>query len=177
MERNGLHRSSIHSILEGGVSYFNQIHYNTLDEKGRIVIPAVFRHDATPEILAGDFRITPDPNGYLTVRPESEWLTYLEYIQGLNWIIGKKRRFLRGLHALSQKTSLDRQNRLVLSPQMRKALGLEDNHGSVEMAIIGAGTYFELYLSETFEGEESLLDQVSALRDEVEGIDGEGFSG
>ncbi|HEB83517.1 MAG TPA: hypothetical protein ENI92_00805 [Bacteroidetes bacterium] len=159
------------------MSYFHQIHFNTLDEKGRIVIPAAFRRDAPPEILASDFWISPDREGFLTVRPDPVWKRYVAFVESLSLDVRTKRSYLRGLHATVQRTSIDRQNRLVLAPQMRKVLTGERNNDKEEVVIVGSGTYFELWPRDRFEGEDTILDTLSKLRDQVEGIVGEGFSG
>jgi len=155
---------------EGVLSYFHQIHYVTMDDKGRIFMPAAFRHDAPPEILAGNFHMSPEKGGYLTARPKVEWEAYLKFIKRTKISAAKKNKYLKYLNALSQKTNLDRQNRLVLTPQLRKAMGLEADHGKVNLALLGAGEYFEIYIAENFVGEDAMLEEASLLREEIESV-------
>ena len=149
---------------------FYQIHDNALDERGRIFMPATFRRDVAPEILAGDFHITPEKDGHLIVRPRFEWEAFIARIKRAQVESRVKTDYLKALNALSQKTQLDRQNRLVLSAQMRKALGVRPDEGRVELAIVGAGDYFEIWRAENFEGEDALLEKASDLRDRIESV-------
>lgn len=150
------------------MSYFHQIHHATLNEKGRFVIPAAFRHDTPPNILRGDLRISPMPEGNLIVRPEHVWKTYVESIKHARVAIHVKQRYIRALHATVQRAQLDSQNRLFLAPQMRHALGLQSDHGRVNIVIVGAGNSFEIWESSKYEGDEKLLAEMSKLREEIE---------
>lgn len=145
-----------------------------MDDKGRIFMPAAFRRDAPPEILASEFHVSPEKEaergGFLIARPHEEWKSHLESIQRAPVPRRTIREYLKIQNALSQKTTLDRQNRLVLSPQMRTALNLEAEHGKVELVLVGAGTYFEIWLADRFEGEEALLDKAMELRDQLDSV-------
>jgi len=154
---------------------FYQIHNNAMDERGRIFMPAAFRHDVPPEVIRGDFHITPEQDGHLVVRPHQEWEAYIGRIKRARVESRIKTDYLKALNALSQKTQLDRQNRLVLSPQMRKALGVKSDEGRVELAIVGAGDYFEIWRADGFEGEQVLLERASQLRDQIESVVDESY--
>ena len=149
---------------------FYQIHDNAMDDRGRIFMPATFRRDVPADILCGDFHITPEKDGHLVVRPKFEWEANIARIKRAQVESRVKKEYLKALNALSQKTQLDRQNRLVLSPQMRKALGVQPDEGRIELAIVGAGDYFEIWRAENFEGDESLLEKASELRDRIESV-------
>jgi transcriptional regulator MraZ len=152
------------------LSNFTQTHHLALDSKGRLVIPATFRKEAAPEILLGDFYISPEKDGYLTVRPDPEWSDFISFVKRSKVTTAKKKSYLKYLNALSQKTKIDGQNRLVLSPQMRKALGIKKDEGRVELIVVGAGDYFEILKLEDFEGEDAMLEAASDLRDEMESL-------
>lgn len=152
------------------MSIFHQIHYNAMDEKGRVVIPATFRRDAPPEILAGEFHITPEKDGHLIVRPKPEWERFLNRIRRASVKSSVKAEYIKIMNALSQKTSLDRQNRLVMSPQLRRKMDIAPEDGRVELAIVGAGDYFEIWRSDRFEGEDAMLDKAALLLDEIDSV-------
>ncbi len=159
------------------MSYFYETHTNTLDEKGRLVIPAAFRRDAPAEVLDADMMVTPHKEGYLEVRPEEEWQKYIEFVKSQPVSAKLKREYLRVLHSTSQRVRVDKKNRLMLSPWSRKHLLGGDENGKAEVILLGAGTYFEIRTADTFEGEDAMVAKVTDLRDEVEDAIGEGFYG
>ena len=65
---------------------FIGIHHLVLDEKNRLIFPAVFRKDNPPEVLDGKFIATPHESGYLIFRPEIVVEEYLALIQSLSLI-------------------------------------------------------------------------------------------
>lgn len=167
---------SIPNTTERGtrVSYFHQIHTVTMDDRGRLFMPSAFRHDAPPEVLAGDFHISPekdqDRGGYLVVRPHGEWQGHLKAIEASPLPRKAIKEYLKIQNALSQKTTLDRQNRLVLSPQMRDMLGLDADSGKVDVVLVGGGRFFEIWLAERFEGVDTMVDRSAELRELFESI-------
>ena len=58
-------------------------HSAVLDEKSRMVMPAGFRKDNQPEVLNGDFYITPHREGFLVVRPAVIWNKYKHSIMAI----------------------------------------------------------------------------------------------
>ncbi len=159
------------------MSYFYETHQNTLDDKGRLVIPAAFRRDAPPEILAADMMVTPHKEGYLEVRPDEEWQKYIEFVKQQPVSAKVKREYLRALYSTSQRVRIDRQNRLMLSPRLRKVVTGTEDPGKAEVILLGAGTYFEIRPTDSFEGEDAMIEKVTDLRDQVEEAIGEGFFG
>ena len=148
------------------MGYFYQHHHNTLDEKGRIFMPAAFRRDAPPDVLAGEFLVTPEPDGHLIVRPKAVWDAFIEEIRtqpGLSR--GERNELLTVMYSLAQAASIDRQNRLVLSPQTRKALGIAPDEGKVDLILVGAGSQFEIWRADRWVGEEVMLKRAGELLD------------
>lgn len=153
------------------MSLFFQVHHNTLDEKGRVFMPASFRRDALPEILAGEFVVTPDRRGFLVVRPRVVWDEYIETIKRTPGVSrGEKDDYLALLYGLAQSASIDRQNRMVFSQQTRKALGVPVDEGKMELVLQGAGDHFRVWRAEQFEGEEALLDRAASLQERFDAV-------
>jgi division/cell wall cluster transcriptional repressor MraZ len=151
------------------VVQFQGVHYNTMDEKGRVVMPAGFRRDVPPEVLEGDFYLTPEPEGHLMVRPREEFEDTMRRIKRSPLETRVKKQYIRRINQLTQRTSLDKQNRLVLTPMMRRRLGLEEA-GKSEVVILGCGDWFEIWHPENYEGEEEMLASMVDLRDQVESV-------
>jgi len=127
-------------------------------------MPATFRRDAPPEILAGEFLVTPEQGGHLVVRPKVIWDEFINEIRtqpGLSR--GDREELLTVMYSLAQTATIDRQNRLVLSQQIRKALGVSPEDGKVDLVLVGAGTHFRIYRAEKWAGEEHLLDRAGEL--------------
>jgi len=148
------------------VSFFYQHHRNALDAKGRVFMPAAFRRDAPPEILAGEFLVTPEPDGHLIVRPKTVWDSFIEEIRTQSGLSrGERNELLTVMYSLAQTASIDRQNRLVLSPQTRKALGISPEEGKVDLVLVGAGTHFEIWRADRWAGENVMLQRAGELLD------------
>ncbi|HVB13175.1 MAG TPA: hypothetical protein VNH38_00240 [Candidatus Dormibacteraeota bacterium] len=93
---------------------------HSLDERGRVAVPARFREE-----LRGGW-VTSHPAGYLVMYPQPEWesLTY-EFRYDLT-AKSDYSGFLRRLYADSQEISWDSQGRILLQPELRQHAGLSD---------------------------------------------------
>ena len=150
------------------MSYFHQTHYLTLNEKGRFVFPSMFRNDSPPEVINGDFWITPSTEGYLTARPDPIWKKYIESIHSAQSNALKKREYLRALYGSVLRTKVDNQNRFFLSPQTRQYMGIKESDGRVDIVLIGAGTSFEIWTLKLYEQQRPILSVLSDLKAEIE---------
>ena len=125
----------------------------TLDGKGRLSVPT--RHRAVLGATAGNqLTITRHPHGCLMIFPRPEWEKFRDRIAALpisaQWW---KRIFLGN----AMDVELDGTGRVLVSPELRSAAGIEK-----EIMLLGMGNHFELWDKAIYEAKEA-----EALRGEM----------
>ena len=145
-------------------------HSGVLDEKSRMVLPAGFRKDNQPEVLSGDFYITPHREGFLVVRPAVIWENYKSLILSDDELDGvQKRKFIRLLCNNSVKIKLDNQHRIVLSQGLRHKLEFSDDKPRQKMAVVGCGDFLEIWPEAIYRGEDDSTMELSSFIDTFDG--------
>ncbi|MEX0682375.1 MAG: division/cell wall cluster transcriptional repressor MraZ [Dehalococcoidia bacterium] len=93
---------------------------HTLDDRGRVAIPAKYRLEFPGSIAV----ITPSPEGCLQVYPEPAFKDMSDQVasQPATTIVGRRSRRL--FDAQSFDTELDRQGRILIPARFRELLGL-----------------------------------------------------
>ena len=109
--------------------------YHTIDAKGRLFIPAMYREElGNSLIVAKGFT---DP--YLIVYPQSEWETFIEKVDELG--LDKRARSLKKYFMMSANpTEMDAQGRFVLSKEHREFAGL-----TKEVIVLGMNKTIEIW--------------------------------
>ncbi|HET91881.1 MAG TPA: transcriptional regulator MraZ [Chloroflexi bacterium] len=125
---------------------------HTIDEAGRLTIPAKFREE-----LAEGLVITRGLDRCLAIYPMDEWEQLAERVSGLPITDRYARAFRRLVFANASHAAPDRQGRMVIPPRLREYIGLDS-----EVVVIGLNTYIELWHPEPWDEE----------RDRVEAEDG-----
>jgi MraZ protein len=108
----------------------------TLDDKGRLVVPARFR-----ERLGGGFILTiapPDP--CLTLYPAPAWDAFCERLEAAPLKDERYRRFVRHLFAHTEEAACDAQGRLLIPSALRSYAAIER-----EIVAIGSLTRIEIW--------------------------------
>ncbi|HWP28737.1 MAG TPA: division/cell wall cluster transcriptional repressor MraZ [Chloroflexota bacterium] len=125
---------------------------HSLDEKGRLAIPARFRGE-----LGQGLVITRGLDRCLFVWPMSEWRTVAEKLGRLSLMHAEARRLQRLLFAGAVDTQLDRLGRVLIPGFLRSYAGLRD-------AVIVAGvlTRIEIWDREQWLAERSAAEEQSA---------------
>jgi MraZ protein len=118
----------------------------TLDGKNRLSVPA--RHqEVLQAVSAGQLTVTRHPHGCLVIFPRPEWEKFRERIAQTpmdgQWI---KRLFLGN----AMDVALDGTGRILISPELRKAAGIER-----ETLLLGMGDHFELWDAAKYQAEEA----------------------
>ncbi len=108
----------------------------TLDAKGRVAIPTRHR-DALTSAEQGRLTLTRHPDGCLLVYPRSIWEDRREQIARFPMSARPLQRLLLG-NALD--VDMDGSGRILVSPELRQAAGLER-----EVMLLGMGSHFELW--------------------------------
>ena len=114
----------------------------TLDAKGRMSIPSRHR-DVLLATEEGRLTLTRHPDGCLLLYPRSIWETKREQIAALSASARSLQRLLLGS---AQDVEMDGAGRILVSPELRVAAGLER-----EVMLLGLGSNFELWDRPTWE--------------------------
>lgn len=131
---------------------------HAVDDKGRVVIPAVFKKE-----LGLEFIITAGYDNTLMIMSQAEWEKFLRRFDNtppskIRWI---KRYFLGNMH----EVSTDKQGRMQIPQQLRQMIGVE-----TEVVLVGNGEMAEIWTPERWEAAQSHLDSgtiVNAMDDLV----------
>jgi MraZ protein len=108
---------------------------HTIDDKGRLVVPAKFRN-----ALAGGMVITKGIDRCLVIYPMDEWQAYRERISSLPTMDRNARDLRRLIFAGAVDIVPDAQGRFVVPPALREYAGLDG-----QVVIAGCDTYIEIW--------------------------------
>lgn len=109
---------------------------HTLDDKGRLIIPAKFRDQLERGLV-----ITRGLDGCLFVFTHDDWQRLTEILaEKLPFTQGAARQLSRFLFAGADDTTMDRQGRILIPPYLREYAQLES-----EVVIAGSNTRLELW--------------------------------
>ncbi|ABB07237.1 MULTISPECIES: division/cell wall cluster transcriptional repressor MraZ [Burkholderia] len=117
----------------------------TLDAKGRMSVPARYR-EALQGQAEGRVTVTKHPDGCLLLFPRPEWEVFRAKIAALPMDAHWWRRIFLGN---AMDVDLDSAGRILVSPELRMAAGLEK-----EVMLLGMGSHFELWDSQTYNAKE-----------------------
>ncbi|MEA3339215.1 MAG: division/cell wall cluster transcriptional repressor MraZ [Chloroflexota bacterium] len=125
---------------------------HTIDEKGRLTVPAKFRDD-----LATGLVVTRGIDRCLAIYPLEEWEQLAEKVSTLPMTDRSARAFRRLVFAGASDAIPDKQGRVLIPPNLREYAGLDG-----EVIVTGLYAYIEVWNPDAW-GEE---------REHVEGNDG-----
>ena len=104
----------------GETTMFMGEYLHTIDDKGRITIPAKFRED-----LGERFKVTKGLDNCLFVFPQSEWLNFEEKLKTLPISRPEARKFVRSFYACAAECEIDKQGRILLPAPLKQHARLE----------------------------------------------------
>ncbi len=124
---------------------FRGIFHNSVDDKGRVSIPARFREQIregheTPLVLTMGF------DQCLFLYPMDAWKKIEEKLSSLDTLNSEVRQFQRTIMKAVDEVEIDQQGRIVLSPILRKAAGIAKN-----VAIVGMLHRVEIWDKEKYD--------------------------
>lgn len=123
--------------------------YNhTIDDKGRVIIPARFRPD-----LATGLVVTRGLDGCLALYSNAAWEALAEQVNALPITDRRARDFRRFVFGSATEATLDRQGRALIPAYLREYAGIDS-----EVTVVGMNTYIEIWNPKTWQ----------AMRQEVE---------
>jgi len=114
---------------------------HTIDDKGRLIMPAKFRED-----LGGKFVVTKGLDGCLFVYPMKEWQTLETKLRNLPFTKADARAFARFFFSGATECELDKQGRILLPVNLREHSRLKK-----DVFIIGVSTRLEIWSKEVWE--------------------------
>ncbi|MCS0582647.1 division/cell wall cluster transcriptional repressor MraZ [Massilia pinisoli] len=118
-----------------------------LDAKGRLSIPAKHR-DALMQQCEGRMTLTKHPHGCLLFFPRPVWEEHREQIAV--WPMSA-RAWQRIFLGNACDVEMDSAGRVLISPELRNAVGLEK-----EVMMLGMGTHFEIWDAAKLAADEAL---------------------
>ncbi|MBL7064827.1 MAG: division/cell wall cluster transcriptional repressor MraZ [Anaerolineae bacterium] len=124
---------------------------HTIDEKGRLAVPAKFRADLTYGLV-----VTRGIDRCLAIYPMEEWGRLAKQVSDLPMTDRRARAFRRLVFANASDATPDKQGRVLIPPRLREYAGLDG-----EVVVTGLNTYIEVWNPDSW-GEE---------RERVEGYD------
>ncbi len=122
---------------------------HSLDEKGRLIIPAKFRED-----LGENFVVTRGLDNCLFAYPLSQWKTIEEKVKELPTSQAETRAFVRMFFSGAVEVELDKQGRIVIPQQLR-----EHAHIERDTYVIGVSTKVEIWAKEVWENYSNQAEQ------------------
>lgn len=125
---------------------------HTIDDKGRVAIPARFREE-----LGEGLVVTRGFDQCLQAFPRPIWQQLAERVSRLSLGSAEARNLRRILFSSAAEVEVDRQGRILVPPQLREFAGLSE-----QVMITGMNTYFELWSRERWLALQEQLDDSGA---------------
>jgi MraZ protein len=126
---------------------------HTIDEKGRITIPARFL-----ELLANGAYVTQGFDRNLMVLDAPRFEHMYDSVNQLSMTDPVARQLKRFIFSSAERVEMDRVGRMLLPPFLREAAGLETT-----AVIAGLGDYFEIWSATTWQQQETLMQDTDDL--------------
>lgn len=120
---------------------FRGQHRHTVDDKGRLSIPAKYREALESAFEAPLFVTVMD--GCLVAYPAGEWRALEEKLNAMPRFDEKVQRFRRLFYAPAQECQLDKAGRILIPPTLRDHAGL-----TRDVVLAGMGKTFEIWDAE-----------------------------
>jgi len=134
-----------------GHPLFSGEYEHTLDEKGRLIIPARFRAD----LAEGSF-ITRGMDGCLFVFPPHAWEVLSEKVAKLPLSDASARLFSRMIFS-GIECKLDKQGRVLLPPSLREHANIES-----EIVVIGVNSRLEIWSKKRWQVQTTQMEEQSS---------------
>src|SRR5437868_7351117 len=113
-------------------------HAATVDEKGRVKIPAAFLESLRE--FGNKFFVTSENGDHVRIYPMKVWNEIEEKLAQLSSHHPTKRKFLSRTNYFGQVTELDAQGRILVQPILREAAQMKG-----EVNVMGYLTYLEVW--------------------------------
>ena len=133
--------SGVLLLKEGIEQMFMGQFRHTLDDKGRLTIPARYR-----DLLMGGAYVTQGFDGNLIVYPVPVFQAISQRVSKLTVTDPETRNLRRMLYSSGEQVDVDRAGRILIASFLRDLAKLKS-----EVVVVGSGDYFELWSPEAWE--------------------------
>lgn len=134
---------------------------HTIDEKGRITIPAKFR-----EALSDSVFITQGFDGNLQAFPPELFRVMADQVRSISYLDVNSRLLRRILFSNAEQIKFDNAGRILLPAFLRDMANLKD-----VAVVVGSGEYFELWSPENWHAQQTSLNDVEANEQRFSALD------
>ncbi len=135
-------------IEESGAVFLGRFSHS-LDDKGRVAVPARFR-----DLIGADAVITRGIDRCLSLYPMSAWTPLAEKVSSLSISDPDARAFRRMVFAEAANVEFDRQGRIRIPPDLRQYAGLEG-----DVLVVGMHSYVELWSPTAWATQSEMMEQ------------------
>lgn len=131
---------------------------HALDDKGRLTIPSRFREGLGPNCV-----VTRGLDRCLFVYPPDEWQTLADKLSTLPLTKGDARAFVRLLFSGAAECEMDKQGRILLTPQLREYAAIDR-----DVVVIGVSKRVEIWSAAQWrQYSESSADSYEAIAEKI----------
>lgn len=134
-------------VRKGDETVFCNKYNHTVDDKGRMIIPTEYRGELAGDALAHPFYITTnlwDPAGQnepcLCLWPEESFLALRDKLRAVSGQDENNRRLKRQFFSNTQQTTLDKQGRISVIPELKEYAKIDRN-----VMLVGADEHIEVW--------------------------------
>jgi MraZ protein len=124
---------------------FRGNHPTRVDEKGRLKVPAEFKHTMDERYGGGQFYITSRDGKVAEIYPFEEWQRIEEKLAKVSNFNPAKKKFLDRVNYYGQMVEIDAQGRLLIPQLLRESADVKG-----EVLVFGNLTYLEVRNAELF---------------------------
>ncbi len=133
---------------------------HSVDDKGRVAVPAKFRVQ-----LEGGAFIARWLDACLAIFPRAAWQELADKVGGLPIGDASARNFSRALFANAYEIGPDRQGRVVLPAALREIAGL-----TAEAVVVGARDHAEIWAPDRWQDYRRAMDAPEAMAEHLSGL-------
>jgi MraZ protein len=133
---------------------------HTIDDKGRVAVPARFRGD-----LAGTAFVSRWIDGCLAIFPKAEWNVLADKVGALQLTDASARNFARFLFSGAVEVELDRQGRTVVPAYLREFAALDG-----EAVVVGARDHLELWQPQRWAAYSAGMNEPDVFAAHIQGL-------
>jgi MraZ protein len=125
--------------------------FHTMDDKGRVIIPARFRD--LIRAGGGDRVMVSTMDGCLVAYPLDAWREIENRLMDMARRSDSMRRFRRVFIGGAHECACDKQERILIPPTLREGAGFER-----DIVLVGVLDHFEIWARDTWEAEKQALE-------------------
>ncbi len=131
---------------------------HSLDDKGRLVVPARFRE----RLGTGFFVTIGEPDPCLALYPAGAWAEFCAVLEAAQKKDARYRAFVRHVFGHTEELSCDNQGRLVLPATLRAWAGIDK-----DVVSIGSLTHVEVWAKDRYATSRGEIEQIADYRSEL----------